>query len=96
MFTYSPRCRVEDAASLTMPVVRDSYDSLGGVHPIFEMNLPEGALLEKLRVLVIERFDLRSDGVHLGCEDFCVSNGLRAHGRYRGGYEDLARRIGRS
>src|SRR5262249_37065340 len=34
-----------------MPVVRDPYDSMGTVHPVFEMNLPEGALLEKLRPL---------------------------------------------
>ncbi len=230
LFTYCAGCRSEDAASLTMPVVRNPYDSMGTVHPIFEMNLPEGALLEKLRmqfsktvpdfdslalltivgrsqigrmryalqgdlpdevpaeniaeilsyrgsqdlfaelfekyarhsgisgmqpkllvrstgenlpratyrsathiiksfeprdypelaaneffclraahysglaipvvqlsdnrrILVVERFDLRSDGVYLGCEDFCVLNGLRAHGRYRGSYEDLARRI---
>jgi serine/threonine-protein kinase HipA len=33
-----------------MPVVRDQYDSMNTVHPIFEMNLPEGALLEKLRL----------------------------------------------
>ena len=33
-----------------MPVVRDQYDSMNSVHPIFEMNLPEGALLEKLRL----------------------------------------------
>jgi serine/threonine-protein kinase HipA len=33
-----------------MPVVRDQYDSMSTVHPVFEMNLPEGALLEKLRL----------------------------------------------
>ena len=32
-----------------MPVIRDQYDSMNTVLPIFEMNLPEGALLEKLR-----------------------------------------------
>lgn len=49
LFTYAGGCRAEDAVSLTMPVIRDPYDSMGTVHPIFEMNLPEGALLEKLR-----------------------------------------------
>jgi serine/threonine-protein kinase HipA len=49
LFTYRGDCRAEDAVSLTMPVIRDPYDSMGTVHPIFEMNLPEGALLEKLR-----------------------------------------------
>jgi serine/threonine-protein kinase HipA len=199
LFTYATDCRAEDAVSLTMPVIRDAYDSMGTVHPIFEMNLPEGALLEKLRtrfaktvpdfdslallatvgrsqigrlryaltgqtpdevpaedlarilayrgagdlfvdlleryatvsgisgiqpkvlaaneyfclraahhagiptpnvrlsddrrVLVVTRFDRRADGTYLGCEDFCVLSGLRAHGRYHGAYEDIATRI---
>ena len=50
LYTYAPDCRIEDAVSITMPVIRDAYDSMGTVHPIFEMNLPEGALLEKLRL----------------------------------------------
>jgi serine/threonine-protein kinase HipA len=49
LFTYAAGCPAEDAVSLTMPVIRDPYDSMGTVHPVFEMNLPEGALLEKLR-----------------------------------------------
>jgi len=230
LFGYAPDTRREDAVSLTMPVVRDQYDSMNGLLPIFEMNLPEGALLERLRmqfaklipnfdsldllaivgqsqigrlrytvsgtapapapeqnlsdlltyagaedlfadllrryaehsgisgiqpkvlvreagaplprlshraathivksfdpneypelaaneyfctraaqhagiavpslklsdnrrILVAERFDLRPDGSYLGCEDFCVLNGLRAHGRYRGSYESVAERI---
>ena len=230
LFGYAPDCPDEDAVSLTMPVVRDQYDSMNGLLPIFEMNLPEGALLERLRtqfaklipnfdsldllaivgqsqigrlryaasgrapvdipeqnlsdlltyagaedlfadlfrryaeysgisgiqpkvllreagaplprlshraathivksfdpteypelaaneyfctraaqhagiavpslqlsdnrrILVVERFDLRSDGRYLGCEDFCVLNGLRAHGRYSGSYEGIAQRI---
>jgi serine/threonine-protein kinase HipA len=48
LFGYAPDCRTEDAVSLTMPVVRDQYDAMGTVHPIFEMNLPEGALRERL------------------------------------------------
>jgi serine/threonine-protein kinase HipA len=230
LFNYAADCRAEDAVSLTMPVIRDAYDSMGTVHPIFEMNLPEGALLEKLRtrfaktvpdfdslallatvgrsqigrlryalpgqtpdevpaedlarilayrgasdlfvdlleryatvsgisgvqpkvlvraeetdlarathrgathiiksfdpreypelaaneyfclraahhagiptphvrlsdnrrVLVVARFDRRADSSYLGCEDFCVLSGLRAHGRYHGAYEDIANRI---
>jgi serine/threonine-protein kinase HipA len=230
LFGYASDCRDEDAVSLTMPVVRDQYDSMNGLLPIFEMNLPEGALLERLRmqfaklipnfdnldllaivgqsqigrlrytasgtapadipehnlsdlltyagaedlfadllrryaehsgisgiqpkvlvreagaplprlsrraathivksfdpkeypelaaneyfctrtalhagiavpslqlsdnrrILVAARFDLRSDGSYLGCEDFCVLNGLRAHGRYSGSYEGIAERI---
>jgi serine/threonine-protein kinase HipA len=229
LFGYREDCADTDAVSLTMPVVPDQYDSMGMVHPIFEMNLPEGALLEKLRLLfaktvedfdaltllsivgrsqigriryslpgaapedvpaedldallahrgsedlfrdllaryathsgvsgmqpkalvrsasaperttlrgathivksfdprefaelaaneffclraaalagipaaraqlsdnrrllVVERFDLRPDATYLGCEDFCVLNGLRSHGRYEGSYEALAHRI---
>jgi serine/threonine-protein kinase HipA len=51
LFGYVTSCRPEDAVSLTMPVVMDQYDSMGTVHPIFEMNLPEGALLERLRLM---------------------------------------------
>lgn len=230
LFAYGKGCPPEDAVSLTMPVVSDQYDSMGTVHPIFEMNLPEGVLLEKLRlmfakalpgfddlallsivgrsqigrlryaepgakpaevpkesvekllaydgaqdlfadlleryavhsgisgmqpkvllrsadtpermttrgathivksfdprerpelaaneyycmraaqlagipaanvrlsenrrILIVERFDLTSDGTYLGVEDFCVLNGLRAHGRYEGSYELVAKRIG--
>jgi serine/threonine-protein kinase HipA len=60
LFGYLNDCAHEDAISLTMPVVRDQYDSMNTVHPIFEMNLPEGALLDKLRLRfakVIPDFD---------------------------------------
>jgi serine/threonine-protein kinase HipA len=50
LFGYLKETQAEDAVSLTMPVVADQYDSMGTVHPIFEMNLPEGALLERLRL----------------------------------------------
>ncbi|MGH8217136.1 MAG: type II toxin-antitoxin system HipA family toxin [Steroidobacteraceae bacterium] len=60
LFGYRADCRAADAVSLTMPVVADQYDSMGTVHPIFEMNLPEGALLERLRLAfakVVPSFD---------------------------------------
>ncbi len=38
-----------EAVSLVMPVVADEYRHRGGLHPIFEMNLPEGQLREELR-----------------------------------------------
>ena len=229
LFTYGQECRPADAVSLTMPIRADQYDASGGLLPIFEMNLPEGALRERLqlrfakaipefdhldllaivgasqigrlrysrrerleesvprqdleeiltyrgtadlfahllerfathsgisgiqpkvlvrdekapdkladrgathivkaydsaeypelaanelictngaaaagietahltlsrnrRLLVSDRFDLRADGTYLGLEDFCVLSGLRAHGRYDGSYEGVARRI---
>lgn len=230
LFDYLEGCRAEDAISLLMPVEQDQLASTGGLLPIFEMNLPEGALRERLRllfakaipnlddlellaiigqsqigrlrysrpgaalvevpaqnlrevltytgtedlfrdlvdryathsgisgmqpkvllraagtrlprathqgathivksfdsrdypelaaneffcmraaehaaipvpklqlsanrkILAIERFDLRPDGSYLGVEDFCVLDGRRAHGRYDGSYENVARRI---
>jgi serine/threonine-protein kinase HipA len=50
LFSYAEQCRPEDAVSLTMPVRPDQYDAAGGLLPIFEMNLPEGALRERLRL----------------------------------------------
>ena len=50
LFGYLPDCPPSDAVSLTMPVRRDQFDSMNTVHPVFEMNLPEGALLERLRL----------------------------------------------
>lgn len=229
LFAYADGCAPADAVSLTMPVRPDQYDAMGGLLPIFEMNLPEGVLKERLRnefakaipefddldllsivgssqighlryssqthlleevpgqdldeiltyrgtadlfshlldrfarysgvsgmqpkvlvrqesapnkpahrgathivkafdpreypelaanelictrgaaaagittarlhlsanrqLLVAERFDLAKDGVYRGIEDFCVLNGRRAHGRYDGSYEGVARRI---
>jgi serine/threonine-protein kinase HipA len=231
LFGYRAGCPPQSAISLTMPVIADQYDSTGALHPIFEMNLPEGALLEQLRlgfakavpdfddlnllaivgrsqigrlryrvggeapgevpaqnlqailkydgaddlfedlldryavhsgisgvqpkfllreagvalerltergathivksfdprrypelaaneyfclqaarhagmntsrvrlsenrrILLVDRFDMAADGRYLGCEDFCVLSALRAHGRYSGSYELIARRVG--
>ncbi len=44
------------------------------------------------QLLICERFDL-AEGSYLGVEDFCVLDGRRAHGRYDGSYENIARRI---
>ena len=46
IFSYTPRAA--DAVSLTMPVRLQSWAS-DELHPIFQMNLPEGALLETIR-----------------------------------------------
>jgi serine/threonine-protein kinase HipA len=48
---------------------------------------------ENRQFLIVDRFDLTADGRYLGTEDFCVLNGLRAHGRYDGSYENIAKRI---
>lgn len=49
-FAYDPSVSGDAAASLTLPVRVQSYDRPRGLTPIFEMNLPEGALREKLRL----------------------------------------------
>lgn len=49
LFSYRDGCIRGSGISLTMPIMRDSYDSMGGLLPIFDMNLPEGALREELR-----------------------------------------------
>ena len=50
LFGYRNGTPPENAVSLTMPVRADQYDSISGLLPIFEMNLPEGALRERLRL----------------------------------------------
>jgi serine/threonine-protein kinase HipA len=44
-------------------------------------------LAEDGMALVIDRFDLRSDGTYRGFEDFCVLNARRTDEKYRGSYE---------
>jgi serine/threonine-protein kinase HipA len=47
-FVYDPRANARLAISVTMPVRTQSWDVKFGLLPIFEMNLPEGALRERL------------------------------------------------
>ena len=47
-FAYDPRAPSPRAVSVTMPVRLQSWDVRYGLPPIFEMNLPEGALREYL------------------------------------------------
>ncbi|AWM89656.1 type II toxin-antitoxin system HipA family toxin [Pseudomonas sp. 31-12] len=48
VFTYAENAQEENAVSLTMPTRLESYTWEQGVLPIFEMNLPEGALRDEL------------------------------------------------
>lgn len=50
-FAYHPRIANQCAVSLTMPIRVESWDMAYGLTPIFEMNLPEGALRERLRLV---------------------------------------------
>jgi serine/threonine-protein kinase HipA len=49
-FAYRPDALPERAVSVTMPVRLQSWDTSIGLAPIFEMNLPEGTLRERLRL----------------------------------------------
>jgi serine/threonine-protein kinase HipA len=49
-FLYLPDTPPARAVSVTMPVRLPSWDRPFGLPPIFEMNLPEGALRERLRL----------------------------------------------
>src|SRR5579872_1971782 len=49
-FAYLPATPPTRAVSVTMPVRLSSWDYARGLTPIFEMNLPEGILRERLRL----------------------------------------------
>lgn len=65
-FSYDTTANPERAVSLTMPVRLASWNVEYGLHPIFEMNMPEGALREQLRLSfakalgTFDEFDLLS------------------------------------
>ncbi|MBI3145602.1 MAG: type II toxin-antitoxin system HipA family toxin [Pseudogulbenkiania sp.] len=59
LFTYGLQVPEQSAVSLTMPVSLESY-SFPGLHPVFQMNMPEGRLrevLEKRFRKVVQGFD---------------------------------------
>lgn len=49
-FLYFPGTQAQRAVSVTMPVRLSSWETAFGLAPIFEMNLPEGVLRERLRL----------------------------------------------
>jgi len=51
------------------------------------LEIPPYRLAEDGMALVIDRFDLRSNGTYRGFEDFCVLNARRTEEKYRGSYE---------
>ena len=51
------------------------------------LEVPPYRLAEDGMALVIDRFDLRTDGTYRGFEDFCVLNARRTDEKYRGSYE---------
>ena len=65
-FGYLRPVEAERAVSMTMPVRIQSWDTAFGLAPIFEMNLPEGILRERIRLAFakatgsFDEFDLLS------------------------------------
>jgi serine/threonine-protein kinase HipA len=51
------------------------------------LDVPPFRLAEDGLALVIDRFDLRTDGTYRGFEDFCALNARRTDEKYRGSYE---------
>jgi serine/threonine-protein kinase HipA len=51
------------------------------------LQVPHYQLTEDAGALVVDRFDLRSDGAYRGFEDFCVLNAKRTDQKYSGSYE---------
>src|SRR6266481_4068911 len=65
-FAYLPAAPPARAVSVTMPVRLESWSAPFGLLPVFEMNLPEGVLRERLRLAfakatgTFDEFDLLS------------------------------------
>lgn len=71
VFAYREEVAEEDAVSLTMPVRLGSYKWEYGVHPLFEMHIPEGHLKDEL----VRRF---SKSVR-GFDDFALLSIVGPH-----------------
>jgi serine/threonine-protein kinase HipA len=57
--------------------------------------VPPFRLAENAQALVIDRFDLVSDGTYFGFEDFCVLNARKTEEKYSGSYEgSILKRFG--
>ena len=70
VMTYHPDVDPKDVVSLTMPVRTESYRWDAPLHPIFQMNLPEGYLLKVLQ----EKF-----GPHIGSEPTALLSVVGRH-----------------
>ena len=57
------------------------------------LSVPQMTLSDNNKLLVVERFDLATNGEYLGFEDFCSLNGIGTDGKYEGSYDRLAKRI---
>jgi serine/threonine-protein kinase HipA len=84
-FVYHPDALPARAVSVTMPVRLPSWDLPFGLPPIFEMNLPEGVLRERLRLAFAKATGTFDDFDLLGI----VGRSQVGRIRYTGQKEDL-------
>lgn len=61
VFTYLPDTKPDDCVSLLMPVRTESWVSWGGLHPVFQVSLPEGALRSVLQSKYAKYFERFGD-----------------------------------
>ncbi len=80
VLTYHAGTAASDFVSLSMPVRTESYGWDDQLHPVFQMNLPEGALLESIRRAIaklIGEDDLSilrvTGGNQVGCNRFSLT-----------------------
>ena len=71
VFSYNDAVAEKDAVSLTMPVRLESYNWSYGIHPLFEMHIPEG----HLKAEIVRRF---SKSVR-GFDDFTLLSIVGPH-----------------
>jgi serine/threonine-protein kinase HipA len=88
-FAYDPLAPSDAAISVTMAVRVPSWNDPLGVLPIFEMNLPEGALRERLRLAFAKGLGSFDDVDLLGI----VGRSQLGRLRYSGMGEDLDRAV---
>lgn len=84
-FVYQTSAPLLRAVSVTMPVRVPSYNMSFGLLPIFEMNLPEGVLRERLRLAFAKATGTFDDFDLLGI----VGRSQVGRIRYTGAQEDL-------
>lgn len=84
-FAYQTNAPAIRAVSVTMPIRVPSYNASFGLLPIFEMNLPEGVLRERLRLAFAKATGTFDDFDLLGI----VGRSQVGRIRYTGAHEDL-------
>lgn len=88
-FVYQPGVLPARAVSVTMPVRLPSYQMQFGLLPIFEMNLPEGVLRERLRLAFAKATGTFDDFDLLGITGRSQVGRIRYTGEHENLQEDV-------